>query len=168
MEWLFGQKANRAFAEDPEKPYAVNFTNPAAGLVLWTKFVSEAQTLFDAPGFHVGMDEVTMRGALSLPRPKGKILRRPDRGRGESLARPARPARGTTMWMWADMALNHGRCRPRVGQRADPRGRPPPCATGLPKDIVMVDWQYSDLSSFPSLDASSRCGLHQDRRRHLV
>src|SRR5262249_46491267 len=47
MEWLFTHEANRAYAEDPDTPYALNFTDPTAVKYL-EGFEDEADRLFGA------------------------------------------------------------------------------------------------------------------------
>ncbi|MCX6369180.1 MAG: hypothetical protein NTX57_21080 [Armatimonadetes bacterium] len=147
MEWLFNKPQNRAFAEDPELPYAVNISNPAAVGYL-EKLVAEADDLFGAPAFHAGLDEVTMRGRFpfrSAPRTFADLF--------VSNARhwqAFHKRRGKEMWMWADMALHPSEVAPCFGTA--------PSATdaqklrdGLPKDVVMFDWQYGAHEKFPSL-----------------
>ena len=147
MEWLFSRPQNRAFAEDGETPYALNVSNPAA-LAYLGRFLTEADDLFDAPAFHVGLDEVTMRGRF------------PHRSQGKTFAdlflTGARhwhdlfARRGKPIWMWADMLLYAPEVAPSFGTAptAEDAAR---LRRELPKDIVMVDWQYSPRPAYPSL-----------------
>jgi hypothetical protein len=164
MEWLFQKSGNIEFAEDPETPYAVNTTNPKAMAYL-EKFNAEADALFDAPGFHAGLDEVTMRGRFpyrSLPRTFPDLFVE----NAKVLARLRDEAGENALAVGGHGAVQRG-CRPELRHRAvlercrrDTRR--------LPKDIVMVDWQYSPRPSYPSLKALKDAGFQEDRRRHLV
>ncbi|WP_309722158.1 glycoside hydrolase family 20 zincin-like fold domain-containing protein [Armatimonas sp.] len=147
MEWLFNKPQNRMFAEDPELPYAVNISNPAAVGYL-EKLIAEADDLFGAPAFHAGLDEVTMRGRFpfrSAPRTFADLF--------VSNARhwqAFHKRRGKEMWMWADMALHPSEVVPCFGTApsvADAKM----LRDGLPKDVVMFDWQYGAHDKFPSL-----------------
>ena len=57
LEWFFTQKDHLRYAEDPDKPFALNFTDPQAVSAL-ESIVGEADDLFAAPAFHIGLDEV--------------------------------------------------------------------------------------------------------------
>ena len=155
MEWLFSKPQNRDFAEDPELPYAVNISNPAAVGYL-EKLVAEADDLFGAPAFHAGLDEVTMRGRFpfrSAPRTFSDLF--------VSNAKhwhAFHRKRGKKMWMWADMALHPTDVAPCFGtspSAVEARA----VRDGLPKDIVLFDWQYSALERFPSLTFLKKAGF---------
>ena len=155
MEWLFNKPKNRAFAEDPALPYAVNITNPEA-LGYLGKLVTEADDLFAAPAFHAGLDEVTMRGRFpfkSAPKTFSELF--------VSNARywhDFHQKRGKEMWMWADMALHPSEVAPCFGtapSAADAKA----VREGLPKDIVLFDWQYGAHSTFPSLKLLKDAGF---------
>ncbi|MBB6049135.1 beta-N-acetylhexosaminidase [Armatimonas rosea] len=147
MEWLFNKPQNRAFAEDPELPYAVNISNPAAVGYL-ERLVAEADDLFGAPAFHAGLDEVTMRGRFpyrSAPRTFSELF-----VSNAKHWQAFHKKRGKEMWMWADMALHPSEVAPCFGtapSAADAKA----VRDGLPKDIVLFDWQYGAHQTFPSL-----------------
>lgn len=155
MEWLFGRPQNRAFAEDGEMPYALNVTNPAA-LAYLGRIMAEADDLFGAPAFHVGLDEVTMRGRF------------PHRSRGKTFAdlflAGARhwhdffAKRGKPIWMWADMLLYGPEVAPSFGT-APTSADAARLRRELPKDIVLVDWQYSPRAAYPSLKVLRDAGF---------
>jgi len=147
MEWLFNRERNRDFAEDPETPYAVDFSNPAAVAYL-DRFVGEAADLFGAPALHVGLDEVTMRGRFpyrSKPQSYSDLIVGAVNHWHDLLAK-----RGMQTWMWADMALDHADVAPDWGS-APTAADAARVRDGIPKDTVMVDWQYGDLPKYPSL-----------------
>ena len=155
MEWLFKKSGNEAFAEDPQTPYAVNFTDPKAVGYL-EKFNAEADALFDAPGFHVGLDEVTMRGRFpyqSLPLTFSELLIK-----SATHWRDFFKKRGKDMWMWADMALHPTEVAPCFGTAPSPEAAARVRAS-LPKDIIMVDWQYTARPNYPSLDLLKKSGF---------
>lgn len=155
MEWLFNKPKNRAFAEDPELPYAVNITNPEA-LGYLGKLVTEADDLFGAPAFHAGLDEVTMRGRFPLksaPKTFSELF--------VSNARywhDFHQKRGKTLWMWADMALHPSEVAPCFGT-APSAAAAKAVREGLPKDIVLFDWQYGAHTTFPSLKLLKDAGF---------
>ena len=157
MEWLFQRESNRRYAEDPETPYAVHFGNPDAVRYL-EGFVDEANRLFQAGAFHVGLDEVTMRGRF------------PQRSAGRSFpdlfASAARHwqaflrARKTETWMWADMLLHPSEVAPSFGtapSAADAKA----VRDALPRDIVLFDWQYDKRPRYPSLDLLRKEGFER-------
>ena len=155
MEWLFSKGRNQSFAEDPETPYAVSFTNPKAVAYL-DRFNAEADTLFGAPGFHVGLDEVTMRGRFpfaSGPRRFSDLFVAGAKHWHTFFAR-----RNKQLWMWADMAIHPSEVAPCFGTAPSPE-EARRVRAGLPKDIVMVDWQYSAHPRYPSLDLLKKEGF---------
>lgn len=147
MEWLFRGKNNLDFAEDPETPYALNVTNPQAVAYL-ERINAEADRLFGAPGFHVGLDEVTMRGRFphrSAPKSFADLFLRNVKHWHGFFAK-----RGRRLWMWADMALHRSDAPPSFGTAPTPDDAAR-IRRELPKDIVLVDWQYGTHERFPSL-----------------
>jgi hypothetical protein len=155
MEWLFNKPKNREYAEDPDLPYAVNFTNPEAVAYL-EKFNAEADDLFAAPAFHIGLDEVTMRGRFpyrSKPREFSDLLVTSGKHWRDFFKK-----RGKETWMWADMALHPDEVRPSFGT-APTAADAAKVRAGLPKDIVMVDWQYGTHARFPSLQKLKEAGF---------
>ncbi len=155
MEWLFSRERNRAFAEDPETPYALNITNPDAVAYL-QKFNREADDLFGAPGFHAGLDEVTMRGRFPF-RSKGRTFSDLYVANA-TYCHDFFTQRDKTLWMWADMALHPSEVAPCFGTAPSPADAAKVRA-GLPKDVVMCDWQYGTQTRFPSLDLLKKAGF---------
>jgi hypothetical protein len=155
MEWLFNKGDNKKYAEDPETPYAVNFTDPAAVKYL-EGFNAEADDLFGAPAFHIGLDEVTMRGRFpfrSAPKTFPELYVTAVTHWNDFFKK-----RGKPVYMWADMALHPSEVRPDFGtapSAADAKA----VREGLPKDIIMVDWQYGGRDEFPSLKLLKDAGF---------
>jgi hypothetical protein len=157
MEWLFQKPANRELAEDPQTPYAVNFSNPDAVRYL-EGFLGEADALFGASAFHVGLDEVTMRGRFPY-RSEGK-------GFVELFTDGAAhwsnffKKRGKQTWMWADMALHPSEVAPCFGT-APSKEAARAVRERLPKDVVLFDWQYGPHKSYPSLKILKDAGFEK-------
>jgi hexosaminidase len=157
MEWLFQKSGNIDFAEDPQTPYAVNTGNAKAMSYLET-FNAEADYLFNAPGFHAGLDEVTMRGRFpyrSLPRTFPDLF-----VSNATYWHDFAAKRGKPLWMWADMALYPAEVSPCFGTAPSAKDAAT-VRTNLPKDIVMVDWQYTPHSSYPSLKTLKDAGFEK-------
>ena len=155
MEWLFNKGRNQAFAEDPQTPYAVNVTNPQAVAYL-EKFNREADALFNAPGFHIGFDEVTMRGRFpyaSRPSTFPELFIKGAKHWHDFFAK-----RNKETWIWADMLLHPSEVTPSFGTAPSAR-EAALIRAGLPKDLVVVDWQYSARPRYPSLDLLKRAGF---------
>ncbi|MBC8102098.1 MAG: beta-N-acetylhexosaminidase [Cytophagales bacterium] len=154
MEWLL-QENHPEFAEDPEKPYALCYTDPKA-VAYQDGFNTEANALFDAPGFHVGFDEVTMRGQFprrSRPKTFPQMYVAAATYWHAALAK-----RNQRMWMWADQALYAADVDPSFGT-APSAADAAAIRAGLPKDIVMVDWQYMPRPYYPSLTRLKKAGF---------
>jgi hypothetical protein len=123
-----------------------------------TRFNAEADTLFGAKAFHIGFDEVTHKG----------------RGRFPYKSRPKTfpelyvsavkywhnyfKARGKEVWMWADMAMHPTEVTPSFGTAPTPEDAKK-VRQGLPKEVVMVDWQYGKHDRFPSLPLLKKAGF---------
>lgn len=154
MEWLL-QNGHADLAEDPQTPYALNYANPKA-VAYQEGFNAEADNLFGAPGLHVGFDEVTLRGRI------------PYRSQSPSYAKLFVSAalywhrfldqRHQRMWMWADQALFADDVSPCFGTAPSPQIAAA-IRAGLPKDIVMVDWQYMPRPVYPSLNRLRDAGF---------
>jgi hypothetical protein len=156
MEWLLKQGGKNKYAEDPLTPYALNFTNPQAVTYL-EGFMREADSLFNAPAFHVGLDEVTMRGRFPYrSKPKGDFPTLYVKGAKHWHDFFAK--RGKPMMMWADMALHAGEAAPSFGTSPTPQAAKR-IRAGLPKDVWLVDWQYGEHNDFPSLRQLKQAGF---------
>jgi hypothetical protein len=156
MEWLFANKRNLAFAEDPQTPYALNVTDPKA-LAHLGRIMAEADDLFGAPAFHVGLDEVTMRGRFpfrSAPRSFADLFTTgATHWRDFFAQRSNKP-----IWMWADMLLHKSDAAPSFGTAPTPEDAAR-LRRELPKNIVLVDWQYGAHERFPSLKLLKDAGF---------
>lgn len=98
--------------------------------------IEDLGAAFSAPLLHVGLDESYAMGTCPLCAPireaegEGEVHRRHIVWLHDVLA-----ARGKTMLMWADMVFYW----PEILER-------------LPKDIVMVDWYYSNILDHPTIN----------------
>jgi hypothetical protein len=147
MAWLLDNSRNRKMAEDPLIPYALNYSDPKAVAYI-DGFNHEADELFDAPGFHIGLDEVTMRGRFpyrSKPRTFPQMY-----VQAATHWHGFFQKRGKPVFMWADQALYAVEENPDFGT-APSAAAARAVREGLPKDIIMVDWQYGERADFPSL-----------------
>ena len=108
-------------------------------LRLYEQIIGEVAELFDSPYLHAGLDEVNLSGCKRCDR----------RGRG-------RPG----WWVYAQHAKKLHKiitgCGKRMIMWADHVEREPAMLKVLPKDIVLVHWQYTKVRPeriAPSLDA---------------
>ena len=147
MAWLLGNDRNRSLAEDAQTPYALNYSDPKAVSYIET-FNREADDLFAAPGFHIGLDEVMMRGRFPL---KSKPKTFPQMYVGAATHwHDFFAKRGKPVFMWADMALCAIEENPDFGT-SPTVAEAKAIRDGLPKDLIMADWQYGERTDFPSL-----------------
>ncbi|GAB4461244.1 MAG: hypothetical protein OHK0029_26270 [Armatimonadaceae bacterium] len=184
MEWMLRLPKNAQYAEDPDYgsdpeyqkdpdfirekerrgsygtiPFTLNYTNPDAVRYM-AQFNTEADELFDAPAFHIGFDEVAHKGRGRFP------YRSRPRTFADLYVSAARlwhnffEKRGKELWMWADMALHPTEVSPSFGT-APTAEDAQKVREGLPKDIVMVDWQYGAHDQFPSLKKLKDAGFEK-------
>jgi hypothetical protein len=146
-EWLFTNGQNLDLLEMPADlapaRYAYDPLNPRVYEVL-LPILDEALDLFKPRFLHIGHDEV--RNVVPFPwSEEGRRL-----GFGELYARDVLRlyshlrGRGVGTMMWADVVLS-----------ADYQ----PEWSRLPRDIVMVDWQYQDAARYPSLSRLREMGF---------
>ncbi|MBC8140928.1 MAG: beta-N-acetylhexosaminidase [Armatimonadetes bacterium] len=155
MEWLFNKADNKKYAEDPDKPYAVNFSDPAA--VKYVEgFITEADDLFHAPAFHVGLDEVHMRGRMPY-RSKGKTFPQLYVGAVKHY-KTLFAKRGKPIYIWADMGLFPKEVSPDFGTARTP-AEAKAVRDGLPRDIYLANWQYGERDVYPSMDLYKKEGF---------
>ncbi|GAB4469385.1 MAG: hypothetical protein OHK0029_41980 [Armatimonadaceae bacterium] len=147
LQALLERGDRRKYAEDPVTPYAINFTDPVAVAYL-TKMIDEADRTFGAPGFHVGLDEIDLRGRMPH-RSKGKTV--PDLYlKGAKHWHRFFQKRKKPVFIWADEALLAKEVAPDFGTAKSAKDAAK-IRAGLPKDAILCTWQYGERSSFPSL-----------------
>ncbi|MDQ7848741.1 MAG: beta-N-acetylhexosaminidase [Armatimonadota bacterium] len=139
VEWLYTNDQNLDLLEIPPDQsnarYVYNPLNPRVYQVLFP-ILDEAVRLFQPRYLHIGHDEV--RNVVPFPwSEEGKRL-----GFGELFVRDVLQlyrflqARGVGTMMWGDVLLTHDFA---------------PLVQRLPRDIIMVDWQYQEATRYPSL-----------------
>lgn len=143
-EWIFTNGNNLDIAEDPETPYAYSPTNPRTYDFIFTVY-QEALDLFRPRIFHIGHDEVTMRGRFPY-RSKDSGLSITDLILMDTLRlHEWFRERDVRVAMWGDMFLHQSEARdatfaPSLEEARARRAR-------LPKDILITDWHYHPVSA---------------------
>ncbi len=146
-EWLYTNNQNLDLLEIPPEQsnarYVYNPLNPRVYEVL-LPILDEAVRLFQPRRLHIGHDEV--RNVVPFPwSAEGKRL-----GFGELFVRDTLKlheflkARGVGTMMWGDVLLSNEFARE---------------IDRLPREIVMVDWQYQEASRYPSLARFGQWGF---------
>lgn len=136
MRWVFRNGAFRELAEDPDTPWAIAPRRPEARALLETVY-DEAFEVFQPRAFHIGMDEVTMRGRFPYsPESKGasvaELFVEQTRWAYEALTR-----RGAQkVMMWSDMLLASGEAHDGSANAPSPDD---------------ARWMRAQLSSLPNL-----------------
>ncbi|MBI3975346.1 MAG: beta-N-acetylhexosaminidase [Armatimonadetes bacterium] len=146
-EWLYTNNQNLDLLEIPPEQsnarYVYNPLNPRVYEVL-LPILDEAVRLFQPRYLHIGHDEV--RNVVPFPwSDEGKRL-----GFGELFVRDTLKlheflkARQVGTMMWGDVLLTNAFARE---------------IDRLPREIVMVDWQYQEASRYPSLARFGQWGF---------
>jgi len=139
-EWIFTGDQNLDIAEDPEAPYAYCPTNPRTYEFIFSVY-QEALDLFQPRAFHIGHDEVTMRGrfpyrSLSSGKSTTELVL-------EDIARLHDwfAERDVQIMLWGDMFLAPGEapdaCFAPDLEEAQLR------RSQLPPDVIITDWHYA-------------------------
>ncbi len=157
-EWLFRNGQNLDFAEDPETPYAYCVHHPRAEKVV-TAILEEAIDLFRPSIFHLGHDEVTMRGRFphpDCPRCQGEtatsLVSAHIQRKHAWLAE-----RGLGMMIWGDMMLAPEEI-PYTAAFAPNAEEAALRRAALPRDVMITDWHYDAGEDYPSLDLFQKRG----------
>lgn len=139
MEWAFRGGNNLSMSADPAKAYAYDPLNPAS-YAFAEQILSEVIELFHPRYVHIGHDEVRMNGPIPTHgRPFGQVFVDEVKRLHDYLA-----SCGVGTMMWADEAL-----KPDVY----------PYLSQLPKDIVMVYWNYGDSATYSDMTKLQRLGF---------
>ena len=109
----------------------------------------ELLEVFEADALHVGMDEVFIIADADCPRCAGKPT-------SELFAKAVNDAhqhlvkeRGVEMLMWADRLLDGAATG--YGKWEASMNGTDPAIDLIPKDIIMCDWHYERMKSYPSV-----------------
>jgi hexosaminidase len=138
-EWIFTNGQHLDLAEDPETPYAYSPTNPDTYRFLF-EIYDEAVELFQPAFFHIGHDEVTMRGRFPFREAsRDKSVTELLMMDIEKLHAYFQPKQ-IRMMLWGDMFLAPTEVTDagQAGSVEEARER----RNALPKDVVICDWHY--------------------------
>jgi hypothetical protein len=158
-QWMFRNGKNLRLAEDPQTPYAYCVSNAASDQFI-REILTEALEVFHPRYFHLGHDEVTLRGRFpnpDCPRCRGRtttdlVLAHARRLSAWLAERNVRPI------FWGDMLFAKG-------ETADGSAHAPNEAeaqarrSGLPRSAIVADWHYGRGARYPSLDLLRQEGL---------
>ncbi len=139
-EWIFTNDKNLDLAEDPEKPYAYNPTNPDTYKFIF-KVYQEAIDFFKPKMFHIGHDEITTDASRFPYRSKnsGKTVTELILGDIIKLHNWFKE-RDIRIMLWGDMFLwneeANGAAFASSLEEAKLRRKM------LPKDSIIADWHY--------------------------
>lgn len=144
MGWAFRNDAHRELAEDPETPWALAPRIPKARQFL-LRLYDEVFELFEPRSFHVGLDEVTLRGRFPYrPESQGATVAELFTEHVEWLYGELKRRGISQVLMWGDMLLARGEANdggahaksPQEAQYTRERLR-------HLSDLVICDWHYT-------------------------
>jgi len=126
-----------------------DLTNPRVNEIVFA-LIDEIIDAFEADAFHVGMDEVFLLGTEHSPSTKGMdpavLYARAVNDIYNHIVRK----RGLEMMMWGDRLID-GKKYPQYGAwEADTLGTAS-AIDNIPKDIIICDWHYEQMASYPSV-----------------
>ncbi|NBR36248.1 MAG: hypothetical protein EBT80_02530 [Chitinophagales bacterium] len=134
MEWFFKPLSTRKWAVNPQYPYTLNPTKPAARkaiLSIW----DEAFSLLRPSTIHVGFDEIGMIG-FNLPREKEVDFFKKQIAVLDRYARSKKAA----LMIWGDMGLAPGEGPDACNGITPERARI--IRNSIPKGTWIADWHY--------------------------
>ncbi|HEY0076407.1 MAG TPA: glycoside hydrolase family 20 zincin-like fold domain-containing protein [Abditibacteriaceae bacterium] len=158
-EWMFRNGQNLDLAEDPKTPYAYAINNPRS-LPFVQQILSEAIEVFRPRYFHIGHDEVTMRGRF--PNAENPFYR-PELSTGDLVLANLKQLQewlqqqGIQPMIWGDMLLAkaEGVDAAHAPNAEEARRR----RSLLPPNVTIVDWHYGANEKYPSLNIFQGHGL---------
>lgn len=158
-EWMFRGGRNLDLAEDPQTPYAYAVGNPQSTVFI-RQILSEAIEVFRPRTFHLGHDEVTLRGRF--PNPDSRFFK-PKQSATDLVMGNLRSlhawlgAQKIQTMVWSDMFLHpdegpDAASAPSAGEAQKRREM-------LPKGVVIADWHYGGNHLYPSLEIFKKHGI---------
>ncbi|QQE12071.1 beta-N-acetylhexosaminidase [Planctomycetota bacterium] len=154
-QWMFQNGQNKDIVEDPQTPYAYCTKNPKSYEFIQT-LMEEVIEVFDAKTFHLGHDEVTMRGRFPNPECKYCGNETDDEAASRLVANHLKKLtnwladRGIETMIWGDMMLHKG-----TDDNFEALAKTAEAAKymrdHLPKEVIVADWHYNDKGQYPSL-----------------
>jgi len=158
-DWMFRHGQNLELVEDPKTPYACCVNNPKT-----IQFIEDVMTecidVFHPKIFHIGHDEITLRGRFPNPDSPFYHGETPTRLMTESANRLADwlAARGIATMMWGDMLLAPGEAADATSAKTP--GEAKERRAELSKKITIADWHYIWNADARSLKALQSDGFH--------
>jgi hexosaminidase len=159
--WIFKNGANIEIAEDPDTPWAYCPRRLSSYEFIFSVY-DEAIELFKPNYFHIGHDEVTMRGKFPhCPECKDATVAElfvEDVRRLHTFLR----SRGVErLMMWSDMLLATGEAND-GGATASDAEQAAFKRAALPKDIIQCDWHYTPAQpeNYTSLNVLKQAGFN--------
>ncbi|MCS7208141.1 MAG: family 20 glycosylhydrolase [Fimbriimonadales bacterium] len=144
MAWAFRNSANTHLAEDPDTPWAIA-PRSAATRPFLQRLYDEVCELFQPRAFHVGLDEVTLRGRFPYrPESQGATVATLLVEHAEWLHSELKRRGVEKMLMWGDMLLARSEAHD-GGAHAQSPQEAQFARERLSKlaDLVICDWHYT-------------------------
>lgn len=144
MGWMFRNGAFRDLAEDPEMPWALASRRPEARALL-ERIYDEVFTLFRPRLFHIGMDEITIRGRFPYrPESAGASIAELFVEQVRWAYEKLRACGVQKVMLWSDMLLAPGEANDGAAHAADAETARwmREQLRSLP-NLVLCDWHYT-------------------------
>ena len=144
MYWAFRNDANKHLAEDPDTPWAIAPRSPETRPFL-QRLYDEVFELFQPRQFHIGMDEVTLRGRFPYrPENRGATVAELFVEHTEWVYGEMKRRGIEKVLMWGDMLLASGEAHD-GGAHAQSKQEAQFTRERLSllKDLVLCDWHYT-------------------------
>jgi hypothetical protein len=164
MYWAFRNDANKHLAEDPDTPWAIA-PRGAETRPFLQRLYDEVFEVFQPRQFHIGMDEVTLRGRFpNRPESRGATVAELFVEHTEWVHSELKRRGIEKVLMWGDMLLAPGEANDGGAHAKSPdearftRER----LSRLP-DLVICDWHYTptEPERYISLDVLQRAGFRE-------
>ena len=158
-DWMFRNGENTDLAEDPAALYACCVRNPKT-IAFIEQVMTECIEVFHPTTFHIGHDEITLRGRF--PDPDCPYCRGATATTlmAESANRLAAwlAGQGIATMIWGDMLLGPGEAADATTAKTVALARERRAA--ISKTITVADWHYVWNADRRSLDALQQDGFH--------
>jgi hexosaminidase len=164
MYWVFRNDANKHLAEDPDTPWAIA-PRGAETRPFLQRLYDEVFEVFQPRQFHIGMDEVTLRGRFpNRPESRGATVAELFVEHTEWVHSELKRRGIQKVLMWGDVLLAPGEANDGGAHAKSPdearftRER----LSKLP-DLVICDWHYTpaEPERYISLDVLQRAGFKE-------